>query len=148
MPDAMASGSGSRMQLIDELRRRNVLRMAGVYLVAAGLVVQVDATLLPVVRSILARTGVELSITPSSAASSGFVFGAWFTDDPARASDDPASQRGFTLQADLSAANHGSVVVPIYSTLGGSFDGMPAKTTLRIGEATLTFDDCSSATLA
>jgi hypothetical protein len=57
MPDAMASGSGSRMQLIDELRRRNVLRMAGVYLVAAGLVVQVDATLLPVVRSILARTG-------------------------------------------------------------------------------------------
>jgi hypothetical protein len=38
--------------------------------------------------------------------------------------------------------------VPIYSTLGGRFDGMPAKTTLRIGEATLTFDDCSSATLA
>jgi hypothetical protein len=48
MPDAMASGSGSRMQLVHELRRRNVLRMAGVYLVAAGLVVQVDATLLPV----------------------------------------------------------------------------------------------------
>ncbi|HVV97500.1 MAG TPA: hypothetical protein VHC92_10220 [Rhodanobacteraceae bacterium] len=36
------------MQLVHELRRRNVLRMAGVYLVAAWLVVQVGATLLPV----------------------------------------------------------------------------------------------------
>ena len=61
--------------------------------------------------------------------------------------DDPTSQHWFTLQGDLSAGNRGSVVVPIYSTLGGSFDDVPATTTMRIGQATLTFDDCSSATL-
>ena len=33
---------------IAELKRRNVIRMAGLYLVAAWLVVQVGATLLPV----------------------------------------------------------------------------------------------------
>jgi hypothetical protein len=91
--------------------------------------------------------GVEFSITPSSAASSGLVFGAWFTYDPAGGLDDPTSQHWFTLQGDLSAGNRGSVVVPIYSTLGGSFDDVPATTTMRIGQATLTFDDCSSATL-
>ena len=36
------------MSLLAELRRRNVIRMAGLYLVAAWLVVQVGATLLPV----------------------------------------------------------------------------------------------------
>jgi pheromone shutdown protein TraB len=36
------------MNLIAELRRRNVIRMAGLYLVGAWLVVQVAATLLPV----------------------------------------------------------------------------------------------------
>ena len=36
------------MNLLAELKRRNVLRMAGRYLVAAWLVVQVADTLLPV----------------------------------------------------------------------------------------------------
>jgi TolB-like protein len=35
------------MQLLDELRRRNVLRMAGLYLVGAWLITQVASTLLP-----------------------------------------------------------------------------------------------------
>jgi TolB-like protein/Tfp pilus assembly protein PilF len=38
----------AKTSLIAELKRRNVLRMAGLYLVAAWLVVQVGATLLPV----------------------------------------------------------------------------------------------------
>src|SRR5207344_2315782 len=36
------------MNLLGELRRRNVIRMAGLYLVGAWLLVQVAATLLPV----------------------------------------------------------------------------------------------------
>ena len=36
------------MSLLTELRRRNVIRMAGLYLVGAWLVTQVAATLLPV----------------------------------------------------------------------------------------------------
>ena len=35
------------MSLIAELRRRNVIRMAGLYLVAAWLITQVAGTLLP-----------------------------------------------------------------------------------------------------
>ena len=36
------------MNLLKELQRRNVIRMAGLYLVGAWLVIQVAATLLPV----------------------------------------------------------------------------------------------------
>ena len=36
------------MKFISELKRRNVIRMAGLYLVGAWLVTQVAATLLPV----------------------------------------------------------------------------------------------------
>jgi len=39
--------SGHRMSLIEELKRRNVIRMAGLYLVAAWLTVQVSSTVLP-----------------------------------------------------------------------------------------------------
>jgi hypothetical protein len=35
------------MSLVHELRRRNVIRMAGLYLVGAWLVVQVAGTILP-----------------------------------------------------------------------------------------------------
>lgn len=38
------------MNLLAEIRRRNVIRMAGLYLVGAWLVVQVAATLLPVLK--------------------------------------------------------------------------------------------------
>ncbi|HVT31872.1 MAG TPA: hypothetical protein VHE32_04460 [Rhodanobacteraceae bacterium] len=92
--------------------------------------------------------GIELSVTPSSGASAGLLFGAWFTFDPAGAADDPTTQRWFTLQTDLSSASGGAVVVPIYSTLGGSFDDAPGTTTVRVGQATLTMQGCTSATLA
>src|SRR5262249_57853178 len=40
-------GGRHAMNFIDELRRRNVIRMAGLYLVAAWLAVQVSSTVLP-----------------------------------------------------------------------------------------------------
>ena len=92
--------------------------------------------------------GIVLSVTPSSASSAGLLFGTWFTYDPAGASDDPTTQHWFTLQADFSAASNGAVVVPIYSTLGGSLDDTPATTTVRVGQGTLTMQDCTSATFA
>ena len=44
------------MNLLSELKRRNVIRMAGLYLVGAWLIVQVAPTLLPVFE---ARLGDE-----------------------------------------------------------------------------------------
>src|SRR5207342_1022780 len=42
-----AQAWAARMNLLDELRRRNVIRMAGLYLVGAWLLVQVAGTVLP-----------------------------------------------------------------------------------------------------
>ena len=39
------------MKLLAELRRRNVIRMAGLYLVGAWLVVQIAETLLPIFKT-------------------------------------------------------------------------------------------------
>ena len=54
------------MNFISELKRRNVIRMAGLYLVGAWLIVQVAATLLPVFE---ARLGDE---------NAGWFAGDWF----------------------------------------------------------------------
>ena len=91
--------------------------------------------------------GIEFTIVPASGGTGGLLFGAWFTYDPGGASDDALNQHWFTLQGDLSTANAGRVSVPIYSTLGGTLDGVPATTTLQVGEATVTFSGCSSATV-
>ena len=91
--------------------------------------------------------GLEFAIVPASGASAGLLFGAWFTYDPAGAADDALTQHWFTLQGDLSSASAGRVTVPIYSTLGGTLDGAPGTTTLPIGTATVTFHECSSATV-
>lgn len=92
--------------------------------------------------------GLELSVLPASGTSAGLLFGAWFTYDPANASDDSTNQHWFTLQADFASASNGAVVVPIYSTLGGTFDNRPGTTTIRVGQGTLTFDGCSSGTFS
>ena len=91
--------------------------------------------------------GLSESAAPSDSGA-GLLFGAWFTYDTASAPDDSTKQRWFTLQADLASATDGAVVVPIYETLGGTFDEFAASTTMRVGQGTLTFDGCSSATFA
>lgn len=91
--------------------------------------------------------GIEFTVVPASGATAGLLFGAWFTYDPEGAADDALAQHWFTLQGDLSSASAGRVTVPIYSTLGGTLDGAPGTTTLPIGTATVTFHECSSATV-
>jgi len=92
--------------------------------------------------------GIEVSITPATGGSSGSLFGAWFTYDPSGAADDPRKQNWFTLQGDLSGAVPGQATVGIFATLGGTLDGAAAATTVPVGQATITFSGCSSATVA
>lgn len=91
--------------------------------------------------------GIEFSITPAADGSRGALFGAWFTYDPAGASDDSRSQNWFTLQGDLSGTVAGEATVGIFSTLGGTLDGTPATTTVMVGRATIAFAGCESAVI-
>jgi hypothetical protein len=91
--------------------------------------------------------GIEISITPAANGSNGAMFGAWFTYDPSGASDDPRKQNWFTLQGDLSGTGAGVATVGIFSTLGGTLDSTPATTTVPVGQATITFSGCESATV-
>jgi hypothetical protein len=91
--------------------------------------------------------GIEFTVIPAGGGFSGLLYGAWFTFDPSGNFDDPLHQHWFTLQGDLSTANNGQVTVPIVATIGGSFDNMPTGNSTAIGQATVTFFGCASATL-
>jgi len=91
--------------------------------------------------------GVELAVVPASNGSPGLIFGAWFTFDIADKSDDANHQHWFTLQGDLSSANNGLVTLPIFRTLGGTFDADPTGNILPVGYANLVMHGCDSALL-
>lgn len=91
--------------------------------------------------------GVEMTIVPPGNGSAGLVFIPWFTFDPAGHSDDALNQHWFTLQGDLSAADGGTVVLPIYRIIGGAFDSMPTSNYVQVGHATLSMHGCDSAEL-
>ena len=95
----------------------------------------------------MAGQGIEFTVIPSGGGFAGLLFGAWFTFDPENASDDPANAHWFTLQGDLSSASNGAVTVPILVALGGTFDDAPTRNIVRVGQATITFDGCATATL-
>jgi len=92
-----------------------------------------------------AGQGLQMTIIPPGNGSSGLVFAAWFTFDPAGQSDDPIHQHWFTLQGDLSTATEGKVTLPIYRIIGGPFDGAPTQNFTQVGHATLTMQGCDSA---
>ncbi len=74
------------------------------------------------------------------------LFAAWFTFTT-NGGNDPAGQRWYTLQVNGVPANATSLELPILETTGGNFDAGPAVSPEIIGRATLTFRDCSNATL-
>ena len=76
-----------------------------------------------------------------------FFFAAWFTYDPAGAADDTTSQHWLTIQGSLAPKPDGSLVLPIYRTIGGSLDLDSTADTMRVGTATLRFADCTHASL-
>jgi hypothetical protein len=91
--------------------------------------------------------GFSASIRPG--ASGGVVFAGWFTYDPVlRPGNSDSPYHWFTLQGDLSAASNGSVTLPIFQTLGGSFDSYGTHDTQRLGEATWRFIDCNHSELS
>ncbi len=91
--------------------------------------------------------GFSASIRPG--ASGGVVFAGWFTYDPIlRPGNSDSPYHWFTLQGSLSGASNAAVTLPIFQTLGGSFDGYGTHDTQRLGEATWRFIDCNHSELS
>lgn len=76
-------------------------------------------------------------------AGQGLMFGGWFTFSTNGAS----GTRWYTLQGQVSAQNP-VASLPIYATYGGNFNTLPKINAVQIGEAVLTFSDCTHGTLA
>jgi hypothetical protein len=72
-------------------------------------------------------------------------FGTWHTSDLSGANG-RAGLRWFTLQGQADAEST-QADLGIYLASGGKFDSGPRISSTRIGDATLKFDDCSSANL-
>ncbi len=90
--------------------------------------------------------GIEAAIRPELG--NGTIIAGWFTFDPQAAADDAQAQHWFTLQGDLSTAANGTVTLPIYRTIGGVFDQNGSRNTVRVGEATWSFQGCNQSQLS
>lgn len=75
---------------------------------------------------------------------SQFMFISWFTYTDA-ASANPFEQHWFTAQGNYSG---NTAVLDLFETLGGRFDDPQMVTNTRIGEVTLSFDDCGHGQMA
>jgi hypothetical protein len=88
--------------------------------------------------------GIMFSIGPEDAVGSSLLFASWFSYDP-MTPDDPTTQTWLVIQGSIrgdTAAN-----LPIFRTIGGSFDSRPTSNTARVGTATVSFVACDRARL-
>ena len=74
------------------------------------------------------------------------VFGGWYTYASESAGGGDAQKRWYSLQGRY-VVGHTSMDVPIYLTTGGTFSDFGSASTSAVGEATLTFLSCYTATL-
>ena len=91
--------------------------------------------------------GIELEVFPNLIApGTSLIQGAWFTFDgaPAGGAD---RERWFTFNGNGHSGNT-SVPVTIFRNTGGNFNAAPMTQPSIVGTGTLSFADCSSATLA
>lgn len=91
--------------------------------------------------------GIEIEVFPNLIApGTSLVQGAWFTFDgaPAGGAD---HERWFTFNGN-GQSGAPSVAVTIFRNVGGNFNAMPVTQGTAVGTGTLTFVDCSNATLA
>lgn len=91
--------------------------------------------------------GIELEVFPNLVApGTSLVQGAWFTFEgaPAGGSD---RERWFTFNGNGQSGG-GSVPVTIFRNVGGNFDAAPITQPTVVGTGSLSFADCSNATLA
>ena len=89
-----------------------------------------------------ASQGFVISVEPDFyAPGTGLLFGGWFAFDTTVA----GGQRWYTIQGQV--GDQAAATMPIYSTTGGRFDSSQATTIAPVGEATISFRDCSNGTL-
>ena len=78
-----------------------------------------------------------------------YLAAAWYTFTPGGSSvGGGASQRWYTLRAPFSPGSKIITNIGIYTSTGGVFDNPTKPTQSQVGTATLTFQNCGSATLA
>jgi hypothetical protein len=71
----------------------------------------------------------------------GVLAGGWFTFDTL------GNARWYTVQGQMPSTDASSYALTIYNTTGGNFNAAPIATAVPQGTATLTFYDCSHASL-
>jgi subtilase family serine protease len=87
--------------------------------------------------------GFLIEVYPDAIASGHGLLGAgWYTYDAAAS----GGQRWYTLQGDVFNTS-GSAALKILTSTGGNFAALPAVAATHVGSATLTFSDCTSASL-
>ena len=96
-----------------------------------------------------AGQGLLLELRPAAAADGqdGLLLGGWFSYDPEGDADDADAQHWFLLQGQPAEDDPALIEAVIYRASGGSLDARPTDNTLAVGEATLRFASCESATL-
>jgi hypothetical protein len=81
--------------------------------------------------------------------SGNYLAAAWYTFTPGGSSvGGGASQRWYTLQGPLTAGSKVITNIGVYTSTGGVFDNPTKPAQSQVGTATLTFQNCGTATLA
>lgn len=89
--------------------------------------------------------GLVIEINPNSQQ----LFAGWFTYAPnGQSIGGPASQRWYSLTANIPPSGNSFINLPVYGTVNGVFDDPSTVTTGQVGWATLAFSSCSAATLS
>ena len=80
--------------------------------------------------------GIVFDVRPPNPLDPGHVVGAWYL---------PYGE-WFTLQAPIGNVQDGRLEMPMYRSIGGSRDRLPAQSIERVGRALVDFDGCGKAT--
>jgi hypothetical protein len=90
--------------------------------------------------------GITVEVNPNS----NTLFFAWYTYAPGTADTSVSGQRWYTGQAASYTPGTRTIPVTLYETIGGKFNApsSPAPRTTAVGNGTLAFQSCTSATLS
>jgi len=94
-------------------------------------------------NAVTSGQGFEIEVMPDyTGVGKGILFAGWFTYDR----DWSGTQRWYTLQGTVDRAS-ATATLGIFQTVDGNFNAPPKVGAMKIGNATLTFADCTHATL-
>ena len=89
--------------------------------------------------------GIEVEVFANPASGTGSTFVSWFTYDTAIGGAD--HQRWYTAQGPV-VTGQPNAALTIYQNTGGNFNAPPVTNAQAVGNATLSFDTCSSGQLS